>query len=207
MNTTLFLAFLAATMVIVVTPGPSVALASSQAMKFGGRAAIITVLGDALGSVVHILIATLGLQLLLSVATIVLPWLQIAGGLYILMLGVSSVRERHIVHAAEGGPVSGDREAFISGFIACVSNPKAIVFFVALFPGFIDPNLNVGMQSLVYGMVFVVLDGLFILGYAGMAVLMFRSSLGARANFNVVSGIGLGLVGLLLIVKGITEIV
>lgn len=206
MNTALFISFLLATMVIVVTPGPSVALASSQAMRFGSRAALVTVLGDALGSVLHILIATLGLQLLLKTAAAVLPSLQIAGGLYILYLGFKSIQERN---AASTGAISasGDREAFTSGFLACVSNPKAIVFFAALFPGFIDPDLSIAFQSMVYGTVFVLLDGFFILTYATMAALVFRSSFGSKANFNIVSGIGLGLVGLLLVIKGIVAII
>lgn len=205
MNTALFLSFLAATMIIVVTPGPSVALASSQAMRFGNRAALVTVLGDALGSMVHILIATLGLQLLLATAEAVLPTLQVAGGVYILYLGVKSIRDKNAVDVGNL-PSSSNKEAFTSGFLACVSNPKAIVFFAALFPGFIDPQLSIGFQSLVYGTIFVLLDAMFILGYAAAAVAVFKTSLGGRANFNIISGIGLGLIGLLLIVKGISDV-
>lgn len=142
MDSALFLSFIAATLVIVVSPGPSVALASSQAVKYGRKAAIATVLGDALGSVVHIVVAVISLQALLSVAAQILPVLQILGGLYILYLAYTSFTASSSTSVG-AGLHRGYRAAFFSGFFACVSNPKAIVFFAALFPGFIAPDLGV----------------------------------------------------------------
>ena len=174
----------------MVTPGPSVALASSQAVKHGPKAAIATVLGDALGSVVHIVVAVVSLQALLSVASQVLPILQILGCVYILYLAYASfTAEPHADVAV--GQMRGYRSTFISGFFACVSNPKAIVFFAALFPGFIAPDLDVTFQSLIYGAIFVVLDAAFIVGYAILAVAAVKSRFGNRLNMDKLSGFGL----------------
>lgn len=205
MDSALFLSFIAATLVIVVSPGPSVALASSQAVKYGPKAAIATVMGDAIGSVVHIIVAVISLQALLSVASQVLPVLQILGGLYILYLAYTSFTATP--HGTfDAGQMQGYRSAFISGFFACVSNPKAIVFFAALFPGFIAPDLGVVFQSLVYGAIFVVLDAAFIVGYALLAVAAVKSRFGSRFNMDKLSAFGLLGVGLLLIFKGYRDL-
>jgi len=200
MNTALFLGFLAATLLIAVSPGPSVALASSQAVRHGPKAAFITTLGDALGTVVHILVAVLSLEVLIRSAAQILPWLQIVGGLYILYLGYRSLRDAKADDETSKPPAY--RSAFLSGFLACVSNPKAIVFFMALFPGFIDTTLSVAMQSVIYGTAFVLIDGAFIFGYALIAHGATRSRFGARLNMDMLSGLGLLAVGLLLIIRG-----
>lgn len=205
MDITLFIAFLAATMVIVVTPGPAVALASSQAVKYGPRAAFASTMGDALGSVVHITVAVASLQALLGLASQILPALQILGGFYILFLAYQSFVAPA---AAKDTPIpqGGYRTAFIGGFFSCVTNPKAIIFFAALFPGFIAPDLNVILQSLIYGLVFVLLDASFIMGYAMLARRASRSHIARGINIDRLSAFGFVGVGLLLIIKGFKEL-
>jgi len=205
MDITLFLAFLAATMVIVVTPGPAVALASSQAVKYGPRAAFASTLGDALGSAVHITVAVASLQALLGLASQVLPALQILGGIYILFLAYQSFTTAATAHDTPI-PQGGYRTAFIGGFFSCVTNPKAIIFFAALFPGFIAPELNVITQSLIYGVVFVLLDASFIMGYAMLARRASQSRIANGINIDRLSAFGFLGVGLLLIVKGYKEL-
>ncbi len=206
MNEILFLSFLAATFVILITPGPSCALATSQALRYGPRAALLTVTGDAIGTVVHIVVATVGLQFLIGIASSVLPWLQVAGGGYILYLAYQSFQAAAETHTGEGKASDGPFEALFSGFIACVSNPKAIIFFAALFPGFIDPDYNVLLQSVVYGFIFITLDVLSILGYAMSAVFIFKSSGLNKMNYNTFSGMGMSLIGVFLMAKGFFEI-
>lgn len=202
MNTTLFISFLAATLVIAATPGPSVALASSQAIHHGRKAALVATLGDALGTVVHIVVAVLGLEILIRSAASVLPALQVVGGGYIVFL---AVRGLTAPGAADTGNLAKPtlRSAFLSGFLACVSNPKAIVFFIALFPGFIDPTHDVVLQSTLYGATFVVVDGAFILGYALLAHTLARSRTGSRYNMEKIGSFGLMVVGLWLAARGI----
>ncbi|MDO5678800.1 MAG: LysE family translocator [Pelistega sp.] len=202
LNETLLLGFIIATLLVVATPGPSVVLASSQAMRFGMKAATLTAIGDALGTICHILIATLGLQLIIHYADSVLSWLQIVGGAYLLYLAYQSMKAKDDITSAEFSPNS-DLKIIASGFIACVSNPKAIVFFMALFPGFIDPSYNVSTQSFLYGVIFVVLDVICILGYAIFFTYIFKKSFSDKLNFNVVSGIGLFAVATILIVRGV----
>lgn len=209
MDLSLFLSFLAATMVIVVTPGSTVALASSKAVISGPRAAFITVLGDALGTATQIVIAVMGLQLLVGIASQILPYMQIFGGLYIVYLGYQSVTQSSS-EAFQTEDVKQRRKDakghFWTGYLVCISNPKSIIFFIALFPGFISQELNIVFQSVVYGVVFVVLDAMFIMGYSMLAIKTFNSQVGSKLKINVVSGIGLSLVGALLIWNGLSLI-
>lgn len=198
MDLTLFLSFLAATAIIVCIPGPSCALASSQAIRHGPRAAGICIAGDALGSVVHIIIATASLSYLVALAGHVLPWLQVAGGGYILYLAWQAFRHQDDATGSQ----NAQRASFLSGFFACVTNPKAIVFFAALFPGFISPEHDIWVQSLVYGTVFVALDAASIAAYSFMALHAFRSPLGRKVSISTLSSVGLFGVGSLLIYKG-----
>ncbi|MEL6621763.1 MAG: LysE family translocator [Pseudomonadota bacterium] len=205
MDAALFLAFLAATFVIVISPGPGVALASSQAVRSGPMAALATVLGDALGSAVHIIVVVLSLQALISVADRILPAIQILGGVYILYLAWRALKDRH-THVADTTPWQGYRDAFVAGFFSCVSNPKAIVFFAALFPGFISPNHDVLVQSLVYGVIFILLDAAFLMGYAMLALVATNSRFARRLDVNKLSAAGLFGVGALLVIKGYRDL-
>lgn len=201
-DTVLFLSFLAATLLIVLTPGPSVALASSQAVRFGPKAAAVTVAGDALGSVVHILIAVASLQTLIGMSEIILPYLQIAGGLFILYLAWQSLFSPQTTGAKPTDMPAVPPATFFTGFFACVTNPKSIVFFVALFPGFISPEHSVFVQSLIYGVIFITLDAVLIFGYALLAMFAYQRTLSGKFSIERVSGLGLLGVGLLLIFKG-----
>jgi homoserine/homoserine lactone efflux protein len=205
LNEVLFLGFLAATAVIMITPGPSVALVTSHAIRHGPRVATFTLIGDALGTVVHIIIATIGLKVLIATADFVLPWMQFLGGLYLLYLSWQSIQDSRAPEEQRSLKAE-NFSALLSGFIACVSNPKAILFFMALFPGFIDPDLNILFQSMIYGVTFVFLDGLSIVLYAAGTVYFLKLRVFQRLNHDILSAVGMGAIGVFLVVKGIIEI-
>jgi threonine/homoserine/homoserine lactone efflux protein len=200
MDYLLFLGFLTTTFFFVATPGPSVAFASAQAIKHGKRAMFVTVAGDALGTVVHVAVAVGSLTALMALSTLVLPFLQIAGGAFILFMAYRSFRD---AHQTTNFPARVTNKAtFWAGFFACVTNPKAIVFFVALFPAFISPNHNVIVQSMIYGTVFVILGAFSIVGYALLALHAVNRTASRWVNVDILSGIGLIGVGIVMIIKG-----
>ena len=200
MDAVLFIGFLTTTLFFVATPGPSVAFATAQALRHGTRAAVVTVAGDALGSVVHIAIAVSSLTALLALSSLVLPFLQIAGGLFILCMACHTIWGRP--KAADAPVTTSGKVTFWAGFFACVTNPKAIVFFVALFPAFISPDHSVVVQSLIYGAVFIVLDAISILGYALLTMHTVRRTTSRWLKPEILSGLGLFGVGTAMIVKG-----
>lgn len=200
MDPVLFVAFLTTSLVFLATPGPSVAFATAQALRHGPRAAYIAVAGDALGTVVHISVAVAGLTALVALSELVLPVLQIAGGIFILFMAVQAFR--NIGRPVKAAPARSDRATFWAGFFACVANPKAIVFFVALFPAFISADHNVLLQGIVYGAVFIVLDAVSILTYALLTTAAVRRTASRWLSVEFLSGLGLCGVGFGMIVKG-----
>lgn len=200
MDYLLFLGFLTTTLFFVATPGPSVAFATAQAVRHGPRAAVITVAGDALGTVVHIIVAAGSLTALMSLSSIVLPFLQIIGGIFILVMAYRAFRDAR--HRTGAPPKAIGKATFWAGFFACVTNPKAIVFFVALFPAFISPDHSIFVQSAVYGGVFLVLDAASILAYALLTMHAVKRTAARWLNADTLSGIGLSGVGIAMIIKG-----
>lgn len=200
MDPILFFAFLTTTLVFVAVPGPSVAFATAQALRSGPRAAYIAVAGDALGTLVHVAVAVGGLTVLIALSEQILPILQIAGGCFILFMAWQSFR--HISTPNDSAPIRSDASTFWAGFFACVTNPKAIVFFVALFPAFISPHYNVLVQGAVYGAVFITLDAISILAYALLTRAAVKRATSRWLNVDLISGLGLLGVGVAMIIKG-----
>lgn len=204
MDPVLFTAFLTTTLMFLAVPGPSVAFATAQAIRHGPRAAYVAVAGDALGTIVHITVALVGLTALVALSERVLPFLQILGGLFILWMAASAFKNIGKPAAYVGLP-SG-RTTFWAGFFACVSNPKAIVFFVALFPAFISPAHDVFLQGAIYGIIFIVLDAMSILAYALLTTAAVKHSASRWLNAELLSGLGLTGVGIAMMIKGYRSI-
>ena len=200
MDPVLFIAFLTTTIVFLAVPGPSVAFATAQALLHGPRAAYVAVAGDALGTMVHVTVAVVGLSALVSISELVLPFLQILGGLFILWMALQAFN--NMGKAAEALAIRSDRTTFWAGFFACVTNPKAIVFFVALFPAFISPDHSVILQGAVYGGIFIVLDAISILTYALLTNAALNRTASRWINADFLSGLGLTGVGMAMVIKG-----
>lgn len=200
MDTTLLIAFLTTTLLFVAAPGPSVAFATAQALRHGARGACVTVAGDALGTVVHIVVAASSLTVLIALSDIILPPLQIAGGVFILYMAY-----RSFSHARSGKSKrarASDKATFWAGFFACVCNPKAIVFFVALFPAFISAEHSILVQSVVYGAIFLILDAVSILAYALFTMHTVKRTTSRWFSAEILSGLGLSGVGVAMVIKG-----
>ena len=200
MDPVLFVAFLTTTLLFVATPGPSVAFATAQALRHGRRATYIAVAGDALGTLVHITVAVAGLTALIALSGQILPLLQIIGGAFILFMAWQAFR-------SVGKPTTdhaprSNQATFWAGFFACVTNPKAIVFFVALFPAFMSPDHSVLVQGAIYGAIFIILDAASILAYALLTTAALNSTRTRWLNPDLLSGLGLSTVGLAMIAKG-----
>ena len=204
MDPVLFVAFLTTTFFFLVVPGPSVAFATTQALRFGPRAAYIAVAGDALGTTVHIIIAIAGLTALAALSERVLPVLQIVGGGFIVYMAWQAIQSMN--SKVDALPMRSAHTTFWAGFFACVTNPKAIVFFMALFPAFISLEHNVLVQGVVYGTIFIVLDAISILAYALAANAAAKRITGRWLNPELLSAFGLFGVGIAMIVKGYREL-
>jgi threonine/homoserine/homoserine lactone efflux protein len=150
--------YLVAAIIIIIAPGPSVLFVIARAVAWGRKIAVLSVAGNVTGSLVLSTLVATGVGPILQkwhIAYIALQWL---GGLYLMHLGVDAVRKRAI-HAADmtnQGPVAPTaRQSIRDGFWVGVLNPKAIVFFAAVLPQFVDiKGGHVTMQLIFLGLVF-----------------------------------------------------
>lgn len=148
-------------MAIILAPGPSVLFAIARAIAWGRVASLITVAGNATGMLVLSVFVAIGLGPILAASDLLFYSVQIAGGLYLVWMGIDAIRHR-VVSAGEmvdvKEAVPAPLKNFYQGFIVGVLNPKAIVFFAAIFPQFVDRELgSVTLQLLSLGAVFSVL--------------------------------------------------
>lgn len=154
-------AFFAASMAIILVPGPSVLFTMARGVAWGRAVAVLTVLGNSVGTFLLSVVVAVGLGPLLSHSKVFSTFLQLAGGGYLVWLGVEAMRHR-AAHAAAMAKREGARPTNLlvvrQGFTVGVLNPKSLVFFAAVFPHFVDRTKgNVTVQLLVFGAIFSVL--------------------------------------------------
>ena len=151
-------AFSAAAFALIVVPGPSVLFVVSRALALGRRAALLTVVGNALGAYVQVLCVALGLGALVERSIVVYQGVKLLGAAYLVYLGVQAIRHRREA-ALDARQVVVPRSPWRlmrDGFVVGVANPKVIVFFAAILPQFVDQGgAPAGVQMAVLGLVFV----------------------------------------------------
>ncbi|RKS06639.1 threonine/homoserine/homoserine lactone efflux protein [Nocardiopsis sp. Huas11] len=152
------LTFAAASVVLVVIPGPSVLFVVSRAIAHGRGTAVLSVLGNATGAFVLVLAAAFGVGALVAAFAPLFTVIKLAGAAYLVHLGVRTIRHRKELAASLGAaPTGPGSRAFWDGLVVGVTNPKTLVFFVAALPQFADPALGtVPVQLVVLGLVFLV---------------------------------------------------
>jgi threonine/homoserine/homoserine lactone efflux protein len=156
-STDRLVAFAAMSFLLIVIPGPSVLFVIGRALAQGRRAALTSVVGNALGAYVLIVAVALGIGSVVERSVLVFTVLKLAGAAYLVYLGVKAWRARNSLRAAfaDGGPAHGGLRTLCEGFVVGVSNPKTIVFFAAVLPQFVDRGQgHVAIQMLVLGLVF-----------------------------------------------------
>lgn len=153
--------YLIAAMIIILAPGPSVLFVIARAIAWGRKTAVLTVLGNVSGSLVLSSLVALGIGPILQKYEIAYVAVQWGGGLYLIYLGVDAIKKRalHASDMTSQGPVGPTPLASIrDGFWVGVLNPKAIVFFAAVLPQFVDiEGEAVTRQLLFLGLTFCVL--------------------------------------------------
>ena len=153
--------FFVASIAIIVVPGPSVLFTLARGVAWGRAVAVLTVLGNSIGTLLLSVVVAIGLGPLLSRSRLFAVVLQVAGGVYLLWLGVEALRHRH-AHAKAMAQREAQRPSNLhvirQGFTVGVLNPKSLVFFAAVFPHFVDRTKgNVTVQLLIFGLMFSVM--------------------------------------------------
>ena len=187
----LWLAFVAASAVLLVIPGPTILTVISYSVAHGKRANVPLVAAVALGDSTALVVSLLGLGALLATSAFWFTAVKWVGGLYLLYLGIKLLRAgiSPAVLAAPAAPGSRWR-LFANTYLVTALNPKGIVFFVAFLPQFIDPRANVTHQLWVLALTFVSMAALNATLYAVFAGSARRllASPRAQRRFNLAGG-------------------
>jgi homoserine/homoserine lactone efflux protein len=164
-----WLAFAAATAVLLVIPGPTILLVVSYALGRGMRTALPVVAGVALGDVTSMTLSMLGLGALLAASALLFTVLKWLGAAYLIWLGVQLWRAGGALTATPREEPAPPLRMLAHAWIVTALNPKSITFFVAFLPQFIDPHGDFGQQMLVLETTFVSLAVANTVGYALVA--------------------------------------
>ena len=171
----LYLAFIAASLIILVIPGPTIVLVIGQALAQGRRIAFASVAGVALGDLIATGLSMAGAGAILATSATLFQILKFAGAAYLVWLGLKMWRTPiTLPEIPAEGTDSEPPEAplfpvFRDSFLVTVLNPKGILFFVAFVPQFIDPAGAYGPQAVVYVLTFTVLGVINAAAYALLA--------------------------------------
>lgn len=149
------LAFMLTSLVIIVIPGPSVLFVIGRAIALGRRAGVLSVVGNALGTIPAVIAVAFGVGAIVASSVVAFTVIKIAGALYLVYLGIQAIRHRHAhIPGIQQRPTRA-RRLLAEGFIVGLTNPKTIAFFVAVLPQFVDPTAGpVWLQLLLLGLVF-----------------------------------------------------
>jgi threonine/homoserine/homoserine lactone efflux protein len=157
-----WLAFVAASAVLLAIPGPTILLVISYALGHGRRAAGSTVAGVALGDFTAMTASMLGLGALLTASAALFTALKWIGAAYLVYLGIKLWRAP--VPQGATGPEEGEANAgerpmriFLHTYVVTALNPKSILFFVAFLPQFLDTSRPLFGQMAIFEVTFLVL--------------------------------------------------
>ena len=157
--------------VLCLTPGPAVLYVISSGLRAGARKSIASILGILAANAVYFAISATGVGALLLASYNLFFAVKWIGAAYLVYVGLMALfGKSEIMPAEEGTPTTiGGWRLFRDGFILQASNPKAIVFFTALLPQFIDPHASVVTQVLILAITSAVIEFFVLLGYGSAA--------------------------------------
>ena len=185
MSTELWLAYVTTVLILMSTPGPSHLLMLSNSLGNGFNRSLATAGGDLSANIVQMTVASLGLVSLIHSSQeffVVIKW---AGVSYLIFMGVMKFRKRFDPSVAVLSRIRTLRSLYWQGFMTSAANPKAVVFFAALFPQFVNPALQTGKQLVIMGVTYLVIDDCFLTiygGFAGWIESRFRHQVGHHMN-------------------------
>jgi homoserine/homoserine lactone efflux protein len=194
----LYLAFIAATVILMVIPGPNVALIVANSVAHGTRFGLLTVAATSGAVVLHLALTVAGATAVLGVLAASFDWLRWLGVGYLIWLGISAWRAPAADLAQTRAQARSARVIFARGFLVGLTNPKTLLFYGAFFPQFITPGPDAGQQLMLLAVTFlavaIVCDSLWaILAGRLRAVLVAHARLRNRITGGLLVGAGVGL--------------
>ncbi|MEO1066527.1 MAG: LysE family translocator [Pseudomonadota bacterium] len=160
-------AFVLACVAIVIVPGPTVTVIIANSLRSGSRAGLANVAGTQAGLVIMIAILALGLETIVEHLSYLFTYLKLLGAAYLIWLGIKLWRsDGRLAEASPEKATKSLRGYFWQGFLVIWSNPKALFFFGAFIPQFIDPAGDTASQTFVLGLIFMIVATILDSAYA-----------------------------------------
>lgn len=193
----LLIAFLAASFVLAVTPGPGVLYIVTRTLAQGRRSGLASVGGVALGNLGNAIGASVGLAALFAVSSLAFTIVKYAGALYLIYLGIQAMRAPVDRSATARDEVLPVWQIFRDGFMVALFNPKTAIFFAAFLPQFMHDATASLLQSVVLGTVFVAMamitDTMYALTASAIAPALTRATALRGASRYLSGGVFIGL--------------
>ena len=159
--------YAATVLALMSTPGPSQLLMLSNSGTHGFHRSLMTAAGDLSANMLQMLAAGLGLAVIITTSGSALTVIKWAGVAYLIWLGVRMIRKAKPddpkLGAAQKSVTLGS--LWMQGFLTSAANPKAVVFFAALFPQFISADSAFWPQFLILSATYIIMDGMFLSAY------------------------------------------
>ena len=193
--------FAAASILIVLLPGPDTLVVVRNLLRGGRRRAIATVIGVLSGLSVWVVATSLGLSALLRASHTGYDVLRYVGGAYLLWIGVQALRGKSaptgdtddVVAPRRYGPILGS--GYVAGLATDLLNPKVGVFFVTFLPAFVPHGSDVGLVTLGLGAVFILETALYFVLLIGVADRVIGWMTDARKRRQIDRAAGLVFIG------------
>ena len=200
--------YVATVLALMSTPGPSQLLMLSNSGAHGFRRSLATAAGDLSANALQMLAAGLGLAAVIAASATALAIIKWAGVAYLIWLGIRMIRRANPNNATLGQTqqVVSLHNLWLQGFVTSAANPKAVVFFAALFPQFLQADGPFWPQLLILSVTYIVLDGCFLSAYGFGASWISRRLRGAaKAWIERIGGTFMILAAVLLGLKSISR--
>lgn len=201
MSVEVWLVYFGTILVFMITPGPSHLLMLANSLRHGAARSSATAAGDLSANALQMIAAGTGLAALLVASQGLFTAVKWAGVAYLVFMAVRAWRQAGASSGAGAASKASLKSLWLQGFFTSAANPRAVLFFAALFPQFLDPTAALAPQLLILGATYLVIDGLFLATYglsAGWLGRRLQSSarkwidrLGAMALFGAAILLGL----------------
>lgn len=189
MNPDTWFLYIGTVLILMSTPGPSQLLMLSNSISSGFRRSLFTAAGDLTANFLQMVVAAVGLVSIIASSREFFLAVKWAGVAYLVYLGLK------LIFARAGSPLTTQvqersrQSLYWQGFVTSAANPKAVIFFAALFPQFIDPTSELLPQFLVLSATYLLIDGLFLCCYGKFADwIRTRLAASAQRHLNKASG-------------------
>ena len=156
MSLSTYFLYLAAVALLVVTPGPTMLMCMTNSINHGARRAMTSVAGAVTAVLCVMLLSAMGLGALLAASEAAFTTVKVIGAAYLVWLGIRTFRSGTALQTGAAAPRT--RSFYLQGLLVGASNPKAVLFFAAFFPQFLDPHSPIAPQFAILALTFMAVE-------------------------------------------------